>query len=99
MAKGMAESAVTGEINQTSQDWFSHFGNARINLDIDETLSLRNSSFDLLPPWWETPDNMFFSQASLHRDDDCNQTNLRLGWRHWGKAGAFARKSWRGDYM
>ncbi|SUG27697.1 putative invasin [Salmonella enterica] len=99
MAKGMAEGAVTGRINQTAQDWLSHFGNARVQLNIDETLSLRDSSFDLLHPWWETPENMVFSQASLHRNDDRNQTNLGLGWRHWGKAGPLARKPWRGDYM
>ncbi|HAF6043947.1 TPA: hypothetical protein G8N95_004726 [Salmonella enterica] len=99
MAKGMAEGAVTGRINQTAQSWLSHFGNARVQLNIDETLSLRDSSFDLLHPWWETPENMVFSQASLHRNDDRNQTNLGLGWRHWGKAGPLARKPWRGDYM
>ncbi|ECO3214895.1 hypothetical protein FXS98_13905 [Salmonella enterica subsp. enterica] len=78
-AKGM----VTGRANQTLQSWFSRFGNARVQLNADEKFSLKNSEFDLLHPWWETPENLVFSQGSLHRTDERTQANLGLGWRHW----------------
>ncbi len=48
-------------------DWLSRFGTARITLGVDEDFSLKNSQFDFLHPWYETPDNLFFSQHTLHR--------------------------------
>ncbi len=42
-------------------DWLSRFGTARITLGVDEDFSLKNSQFDFLHPWYETPDNLFFS--------------------------------------
>ncbi|MZZ31876.1 inverse autotransporter adhesin-like protein YeeJ, partial [Escherichia coli] len=45
--------------------------------------SLKNSQFDLLHPWYETPDNLFFSQHTLHRTDERTQINNGLGWRHF----------------
>ncbi|HGV2959716.1 TPA: inverse autotransporter adhesin YeeJ, partial [Escherichia coli] len=45
--------------------------------------SLKNSQFDFLHPWYETPDNLFFSQHTLHRTDERTQINNGLGWRHF----------------
>ncbi|HCT7294684.1 TPA: inverse autotransporter adhesin YeeJ, partial [Escherichia coli] len=36
-----------------------------------------------LHPWYETPDNLFFSQHTLHRTDERTQINNGLGWRHF----------------
>ncbi|EHK1107509.1 inverse autotransporter beta domain-containing protein [Salmonella enterica] len=94
MARGMA----TGKANQTVQDWLSQFGNARVQLNADSDFSLKNSAFDLLHPWWETPDNMLFSQGSLHRTDHRSQANLGFGWRHW-TTGTAPRGLFHGDYM
>ncbi|MFP1483744.1 inverse autotransporter beta domain-containing protein [Escherichia coli] len=33
--------------------------------------------------WYETPDNLFFSQHTLHRTDERTQINNDLGWRHF----------------
>ncbi|EPT4936065.1 Ig-like domain-containing protein, partial [Escherichia coli] len=41
------------------------------------------SQFDFLHPWYETPDNLFFSQHTLHRTDERTQINNGLGWRHF----------------
>ncbi|MDL4916266.1 MAG: inverse autotransporter beta domain-containing protein, partial [Enterobacterales bacterium endosymbiont of Blomia tropicalis] len=46
LARGMATGKATGEIQQ----WLSRFGTARVQLDADKNLSLRNSSFDMLVP-------------------------------------------------
>ncbi|EBS9707858.1 hypothetical protein CGY05_24690, partial [Salmonella enterica] len=98
MAEGMARGMALGKANQTLQDWFRHLGNARVQLNADSDFSLKNSAFDLLHPWYETPDNMLFSQGSLHRTDHRSQANLGFGWRHW-TTGTAPRGLFHGDYM
>ncbi|MCO6572848.1 inverse autotransporter adhesin YeeJ [Escherichia coli] len=79
MARGWASSQASGAMT----DWLSRFGTARITLGVDEDFSLKNSQFDFLHPWYETPDNLFFSQHTLHRTDERSQINNGLGWRHF----------------
>ncbi|QKY37339.1 Ig-like domain-containing protein [Escherichia coli] len=79
MARGWASSQASGAMT----DWLSRFGTARITLGVDEDFSLKNSQFDFLHPWYETPDNLFFSQHTLHRTDERTQINNGLGWRHF----------------
>ncbi|EFG6577673.1 inverse autotransporter adhesin YeeJ [Escherichia coli] len=79
MARGWASSQASGAMT----DWLSRFGTARITLGVDEDFSLKNSQFDFLHPWYETPDNLFFSQYTLHRTDERTQINNGLGWRHF----------------
>lgn len=79
MARGWASSQASGAMT----DWLSRFGTARITLGVDENFSLKNSQFDFLHPWYETPDNLFFSQHTLHRTDERTQINNGLGWRHF----------------
>ncbi|MCN4741321.1 inverse autotransporter beta domain-containing protein, partial [Escherichia coli] len=64
-------------------DWLQQYGNARIKLNVDDSFSLKDSSFDFLYPWLDTQDYVLFSQTSLHRTDDRNQTNIGLGIRHF----------------
>ena len=79
MARGWASSQASGVMT----DWLSRFGTARITLGVDEDFSLKNSQFDFLHPWYETPDNLFFSRHTLHRTDERTQINNGLGWRHF----------------
>lgn len=79
MARGWASSQASGAMT----DWLSRFGTARITLGVDEDFSLKNSQFDFLHPWYETPDNLFFSQHTLYRTDERTQINNGLGWRHF----------------
>ncbi|HFD3121152.1 TPA: Ig-like domain-containing protein [Escherichia coli] len=79
MTRGWASSQTSGAMT----DWLSRFGTARITLGVDEDFSLKNSQFDFLHPWYETPDNLFFSQHTLHRTDERTQINNGLGWRHF----------------
>ncbi|HFP6859296.1 TPA: inverse autotransporter adhesin YeeJ, partial [Escherichia coli] len=79
MARGWASSQASGAMT----DWLSRFGTARITLGVDEDFSLKNSQFDFLHPWYKTPDNLFFSQHTLHRTDERTQINNALGWRHF----------------
>ncbi|HEQ3521879.1 TPA: inverse autotransporter beta domain-containing protein, partial [Citrobacter freundii] len=79
MARGMA----TGEAGGALQQWLSHFGTARVQLDADKNFSLKNSQFDLLMPLYDQGDNLVFTQGSLHRTDSRTQANLGAGWRHF----------------
>ncbi|EGM6484867.1 invasin, partial [Salmonella enterica] len=79
MARGMA----TGEVGGALQQWLSHFGTARVQLDADKNFSLKNSQFDLLMPLYDQGDNLVFTQGSLHRTDGRTQANLGAGWRHF----------------
>ncbi|WP_164058157.1 inverse autotransporter beta domain-containing protein, partial [Serratia marcescens] len=77
MARGMATGAVGGEVQQ----WLSQFGTARVQLDADKKLSLKNSSLDLLVPLHEQKDRLVFAQGSVHRTDERTQANLGMGYR------------------
>ncbi|HAY5533332.1 TPA: inverse autotransporter adhesin YeeJ [Escherichia coli] len=82
-AANMARGWVSSQASGAMTDWLSRFGTARITLGVDEDFSLKNSQFDFLHPWYETPDNLFFSQHTLHRTDERTQINNGLGWRHF----------------
>ncbi|ENR4353437.1 inverse autotransporter beta domain-containing protein, partial [Salmonella enterica] len=78
-ATSMATSAASGVLQQ----WLSHFGTARVQLNADKNFSLKNSQFDLLMPLYDQGDNLVFTQSSLHRTDSRTQANLGAGWRHF----------------
>ncbi|MFP2429094.1 inverse autotransporter beta domain-containing protein, partial [Enterobacter ludwigii] len=82
-ASGMARGHVAGAASSAVNDWLGQFGTARITLNTDEKLSLKGSQADLLLAWYETPENLFFTQHSFHRTDDRNQLNTGMGWRHF----------------
>ncbi|EKQ0847282.1 inverse autotransporter beta domain-containing protein [Salmonella enterica] len=82
-AASMARGMVTGEAGGALQQWLSHFGTARVQLDADKNFSLKNSQFDLLMPLYDRGDNLVFTQGSLHRTDSRTQANLGAGWRHF----------------
>lgn len=82
-AANMARGWASSQASSAMTDWLSRFGTARITLGVDEDFSLKNSQFDFLHPWYETPDNLFFSQHTLHRTDERTQINNGLGWRHF----------------
>ncbi len=82
-ARGMA----TSEANSQIQRWLSRFGTARVQLEANEHLSLKNSQLDLLVPLYDERENLVFTQGSIHRTDDRTQANLGMGLRHF-------RSSW-----
>lgn len=82
-ASGMARGWASSEASGAMTDWLNKFGTAKISLGVDEDFSLKNSQFDFLHPWYDTPDYLLFSQHTLHRTDDRTQINTGLGWRHF----------------
>ncbi|EYD98650.1 acylphosphatase family protein [Escherichia coli 1-110-08_S4_C1] len=79
MARGWGASSASAQ----ATDWLSRWGTARVSLGVDEDFSLKSSSFEFLHPWYETPDNLVFSQHTLHRTDNRTQTNHGIGWRYF----------------
>ncbi|MBF1995135.1 inverse autotransporter beta domain-containing protein [Serratia symbiotica] len=80
-AASMARGLATGQANAHLQQWLSHVGTARVQLDMDKNFSLKNSQLDLLFPLYEQKDKLFFTQGSLHHTDSRQQSNLGLGYR------------------
>lgn len=80
-AASMARGVATGEVGAGLQQWLSHFGTARVQLNTDKNFSLKNSQYDLLVPLYDQADRMVFTQASLHRTDSRTQANLGAGLR------------------
>ncbi|TNB50091.1 inverse autotransporter beta domain-containing protein, partial [Salmonella bongori] len=79
MAKGIAENKVS----QVIHEWTRKLGNVQFQLDIDDKFSLKNSQFDLLHPYYETREDLLFSQDSIHRTSERTQMNVGFGWRHF----------------
>ncbi|HEM0466546.1 TPA: inverse autotransporter beta domain-containing protein [Escherichia coli] len=82
-ASSFAVNTLSTQATKEVVDWLQQYGNARIKLNVDDSFSLKDSSFDFLYPWLDTKDYVLFSQTSLHRTDDRNQTNIGLGIRHF----------------
>lgn len=82
-AKNLARSALSGAATTQVQQWLSRTGTARVRLDVDNKLSLKNSSLEILHPLYDKNDWMLFSQGGIHRADDRSQINLGLGARHF----------------
>ncbi|MBB1199630.1 invasin [Enterobacteriaceae bacterium 89] len=69
------------KISNEVEKFLNHFGTARIQLNTNEDLSLKNSNFDLLIPLYEPKDKILFSQTSIHRSSERNQANIGFGYR------------------
>lgn len=82
-ASSFAVNTLSTQATKEVVDWLQQYGNARIKLNVDDSFSLKDSSFDFLYPWLDTQDYVLFSQTSLHCTDDRNQTNIGLGIRHF----------------
>ncbi|MDA8518056.1 inverse autotransporter beta domain-containing protein, partial [Citrobacter sp. Igbk 16] len=82
-AASMVRGIATGEAGGALQQWLSHFGTARVQLDMDDSFSLKNSQFDLLLPLYDQSDNLAFTQGSLHRTEGRTQANLGAGLRYF----------------
>ncbi|RZM84275.1 hypothetical protein D9736_23205 [Escherichia sp. E10V10] len=85
MAKAMAKGFVLGKANQSAAEWLQHYGTAQIEINADDNLSLKDSSFILLHPWYDVPNNLLFSQSGVHRVDGRGIVNQGIGYRHFNQ--------------
>ncbi|MEW2740328.1 inverse autotransporter beta domain-containing protein [Providencia sp. PROV130] len=65
--------------------WLSKSGNVKISLNFDKQLSLKNSHFDWLIPWYQHANMLLFTQHSIHNTDGRLQTNNGVGLRHFNE--------------
>ncbi|EBY6849608.1 LysM peptidoglycan-binding domain-containing protein [Salmonella enterica subsp. enterica] len=79
VARGMVSDKASGEL----QHWLGKAGTARVQLNVDDNFSLKNSQLDLLVPLYEQSDRLIFTQGSMHRTDSRTQANLGAGFRHF----------------
>ncbi|EAQ6244457.1 inverse autotransporter beta domain-containing protein [Salmonella enterica] len=66
------------------QNWLQQFGTARVNLGLDNDLSLESASLDILLPLYDDKKhNLLFTQLGGRRDDDRNIINAGVGYRYF----------------
>lgn len=82
-AGSFAANTVSAQATKEVVEWLQQYGNARIQLNVDESFSLKDSAFDFLYPWVDKKQHVLFSQTSLHRTDDRTQTNIGVGYRYF----------------
>lgn len=80
LALGLASSYASAEADQ----WFGRFGTVKTTVNIDDTFSLKGSSFDLLFPLFDTPELLTFTQGGIRHIDDRTQSNFGFGVRSFG---------------
>ncbi|MEG1124407.1 MAG: inverse autotransporter beta domain-containing protein [Citrobacter sp.] len=82
-AGSFAANTVSAQATKEVVEWLQQYGNARIQLNVDDAFSLKDSAFDFLYPWVDTKQHVLFTQTSLHRTDDRTQTNIGMGYRYF----------------
>lgn len=66
------------------QNWLQQFGTAKVNLGLNNDLSLESASLDvLLPLYDDRKHNLLFTQLGGRRDDDRNIINAGAGYRYF----------------
>ena len=81
--QSMATGYFSGKANGAINRWFNQFGTARIQLNVDDGFSLKNSQFEMLLPIYDKGNTLAFTQTSIHRTDDRTQSNLGVGYRYF----------------
>lgn len=76
-SKNLATSATASGM----ESWLNQFGTARIQLNVDENGSWRDSAFDYLLPVYDNKNAVLFSQFGLRAPNGRLTTNLGLGVR------------------
>lgn len=84
-ALSLAKGIATSRAGQELEAWLGKKGTAKVNLNVDEDLSLKGSSLDVLYPFWEDKQNIAFTQVGIRDSDDRTQSNLGFGLRHFAE--------------
>ncbi|GKX61034.1 Ig-like domain-containing protein [Leminorella grimontii] len=82
-ARSLAVGAASGELQQ----WFSQFGTARIQLNMDRHGSWSSSSADLLAPIYDNKKSLLFVQGGMRNPSDRLTGNLGFGVRTFWQNG------------
>lgn len=80
-AAGIARTTVSGAANSSVEQWLGQFGTVQAQLNLDDNWRLDESSIDWLVPFYETSDNLLFTQLGWRNNDERSTLNLGLGMR------------------
>lgn len=75
--------------NKALTQWLPQYGNIKANLNIDRDLSLKNSEFSWLMPWYDNQHTVLYTQHSIHHSDSRLQTNHGVGIRQFQNEAMF----------
>ncbi|WP_353244207.1 inverse autotransporter beta domain-containing protein, partial [Providencia sp.] len=89
MAQNYARNKATNEATKEIESWLSKSGNAKLSINLDKKLSVKNSQLDWLIPWYDQNDTLLFTQHSIHRNDGRLQTNNGIGLRRFQEKNTF----------
>ncbi|MEB6513686.1 inverse autotransporter beta domain-containing protein [Enterobacter roggenkampii] len=76
----MASQLASGLFNATMQEKFSSFGTSRAKINLSDN-RLEGSEFDILLPWYERYNSLYFSQTGIRRVGGRTMTNVGFGYR------------------
>ncbi|MBD9646339.1 Ig-like domain-containing protein [Pantoea sp. PNT02] len=83
-ARALAVGTATGAAAQSVQEWMNQFGNARVNLSVDDHLRYSGASADVLLPLTDKEaKNLAFTQLGVTDKDHYTTVNLGVGQRHF----------------
>lgn len=86
--KTTAQSMVTGNTASSVEKWLNQFGNAKVQLQVDQNGNWDDSSLDLLMPLYDNEESVLFTQLGVRSPDGRMTGNLGIGVR------TFYLKNW-----
>lgn len=76
-----AKAKIIAPIQQQAQDLLGRFGQAKLNLSVDNKGNLNRSTASLFTPWYNSEQHLLFSQINIHHQDNRKIGNFGLGHR------------------
>lgn len=77
---GLINKATT-QASSSAEQWLSHFGTAKVQLNVDQNGNWDESAIDLLMPLYDNKKSLLFSQFGLRAPDSRVTTNMGFGVR------------------
>lgn len=85
-AFGQVRDAVSEQVNQHLESWLSPWGNASVNVQVDNEGHFNGSQGNWFIPWQDNARYLTWSQLGLARQDDGLVSNVGIGQR-WARDG------------
>lgn len=76
----MASQLASGLLNATAQEKISSFGTSRVKINLNNS-RLEGSELDILLPWYERYNSLYFSQTGIRRVGGRTMANIGFGYR------------------
>ncbi len=76
-----AKEKIISPLQQQAQDLLGRFGQAQVNLSMDNKGNLNRSTASLFTPWYDSEQYLLFSQINIHHQDNRKIGNFGLGHR------------------